>query len=156
MGYDVEISHAADQFDEDPKPIPRDSWIEFMQSDPDWELDADVAHGEEADAFALSRTIYDGEERLGLRWTSGLIYAKTPNEELVNEMCRIATIFGARVMGEEGEFYRSASDTYYVDDDGSEATREDMYPQRRPDVTETRPDNKGLGRLFAPFLKLFR
>ena len=45
----------------------------------------------------------------------GNIYTKNPDEPILAKMLQIAVALGARVQGDDGEFYRSANfeDTYY-------------------------------------------
>ncbi len=38
-------------------------------------------------------------------WYNGLIIAKNPDEELLGKMRKVAQVFGANIIGDEGERY---------------------------------------------------
>jgi hypothetical protein len=42
-----------------------------------------------------------------LDWRDGQVVVKNPDEILLGKMCEIAAALGARVLGDEGEFYEA-------------------------------------------------
>ena len=68
-------------------------------------------------AFAVALMAVPGSKypTAWLDWDHGDIYTKNPDEPILAKMLLIASALGAKVQGDDGEFYRSANfdDTYY-------------------------------------------
>lgn len=103
MGYDLYITRAEHWSEGEGREIGRDEWLSLVADDP--ELMPDPANGDE---FAL----WNGPSRHAepwLQWREGNISTKNPDGNLVAKMIQIAARLGARVQGDDGEFYDSPS-----------------------------------------------
>jgi hypothetical protein len=116
MGYDFHITRAADWTQSKSQPILLDEWQAFVASQPDFRLDgfaeASSSQGKtiryENEGLAVW-TGYSGHEPEGnMAWfdyRKGRIVVKNADEEIREKMKEIASFFGARVIGDEGEEY---------------------------------------------------
>ena len=100
MGYDIHITRSADWADiPNGQEITADEWIDYISKDPDLRL-----AGYNGDYFAL----WSGPSTLEepwFDWSSGRIDTKNPDQALVEKAIAIAQALGARVQGDDGEFY---------------------------------------------------
>lgn len=103
MGYELHITraefHAANAGHE----ITADEWMLYAQSDP--ELRASPNNGE---CFFL----WSGKSKYPdpwFDWFLGNISTKNPDKAIVGKMLLIAQALGARVQGDDGEFYEDTS-----------------------------------------------
>jgi hypothetical protein len=104
MGYDLHVTRAEDWSDNEGRQITRDEWFALVASDS--ELTLDPVHG---DDYAL----WSGSCRYPdpwFNWTQGNISTKNPDKQIIAKMIQIAAKFGARVQGDDGEFYDSPPD----------------------------------------------
>lgn len=104
MGYDLHITRAEFHATNEGQEITADEWMRYVASDP--ELEASPANGE---YFVL----WSGPSRYPdpwLDWFAGNIYSKNPDKAIVGKMLQIARRLGARVQGDEGEFYEDTSE----------------------------------------------
>ncbi len=112
MGYDIHITRADHWTDSESQPIGREEWISFLTADAEMRLDnfaeAETSGGEiiryENEGLAVW-TSYSGDGTAWFDYRHGEIIVKNPDEEILGKMRQIATAFGARVMGDEGELY---------------------------------------------------
>lgn len=116
MGYDIHITRKQNWFDDEGDPIPLDEWLAHIRSDPE------MRHDKFAETFTpdgtpirthspgfgvwvgYSRHV-EGKNMVWFRWFEGMIVVKNPDPEILCKMHRIASLLGARVQGDEGEFY---------------------------------------------------
>ncbi len=115
MGYDLHITRKENWLDAS-QAIDLDEWLEYVDADPDLQHDGfaetPVANGAvlraERDGICVW-TGYSGgenaENKAWLMWNSGSIVAKSPDEEVRQKMWCIAQALGAKVQGDEGEYY---------------------------------------------------
>ena len=97
-------------------PIVLDEWLRYVAGDPEMRLDnfaeAEVGGGEvlryDNNGLAVW-TAYSGHGLKGnMAWFDyrrGRIVVKNPDDEILGKMRRIASVLGAKVMGDEGELY---------------------------------------------------
>lgn len=116
MGYDVHITRADSWVDGDEAPITLEQWREYVRSDPEMRLDgraaAPTTEGEfvevESESLAVWTAYSKGGQGGNHAWFhlgSGCIVVKNPDAEILEKMSRMATHFGARVQGDDGEDY---------------------------------------------------
>lgn len=116
MGYELHITRKPDWSGDGPE-ITLDEWVAVVRSDPEMRLDA-FAAAETRDTHELVRiedpslavwTAYSGHGRDGnMAWfylSHGNVVAKNPDEEIRRKMALLANRLGARVQGDDGEFY---------------------------------------------------
>jgi hypothetical protein len=102
MGYDLHITRADDWAENEGREITREEWLALVAGDE--ELTLDPVNGDE---YAL----WSGpSEHAGpwLCWCEGNLSAKNPDPALIGKMVEIAGRLGARVQGDDGEFYPEA------------------------------------------------
>jgi hypothetical protein len=116
MGYNVHITRADQWFDSESDPITFEEWIAYIDTDPEMQLDnkAEVSTPEgstlryENQGLAVW-TRYSGNGVDGnMAWfdyREGRIVVKNPDDEILRKMCVIASKMGAKVQGDESEFY---------------------------------------------------
>lgn len=119
MGYDVHITRAADWTNSESNPITLDEWLAYIESDPELRLDgfaeASTPAGDqiryENPGLAVW-TQWPGHDQDGNQaWfdhSGGRIVVKSPDNAILAKMCAIAKKMGARVQGDEGEYYPEA------------------------------------------------
>lgn len=116
MGYDLHITRANDWLDSAEQPISREEWRAYIEFDP--ELDS--SKEDELDAAWYGE---DGRPRQsecvgGFWWYEGRIVEKNPSKAEIGKMTQVATVFNARVVGEEDEEYRANGEIWeykYID-----------------------------------------
>lgn len=109
MGYDIHITRKEYWVDEDGPTINLEEWLAYVASDPDLRLSP------ESKSMALMAVPGSKYPTAWLDWDRGDIYTKNPDEPILAKMLLIASALGAKVQGDDGEFYRSANfdDTYF-------------------------------------------
>jgi hypothetical protein len=149
MGYEVHITRARNWWESESTPIPLSEWLRYVASDEELRRD-DEAEAELGDGCVLRYenpglvvwTAYsrDGEggNMAWLDFRDGRVVAKNPDEEILTKLCSIADSLGARVQGDDGEYYPS------------ESSREEM-----PEGAEPEDRSKG-ARLLGTLRDLFR
>ena len=116
MGYDLHITRKENWFGAGPS-ISLQDWLAYMADDPELRHDgfAEITAGNgmvvriESEGLCVW-TAYSGSERgndvCWLAWSDdGNIDTKNPDPEIRRKMWSIARRLGARVQGDEGEFY---------------------------------------------------
>ena len=98
MGYEMHITRRAD-WSETGDDITTEEWLAYVRSHPDWKLN------KENGAYFATWERAGGSEPHWLDWHEGNVYTKNPTPELIAQMMTIATTFGARIQGDDGEFY---------------------------------------------------
>jgi hypothetical protein len=103
MGYDLHITRADNWAENEGAEITRAEWLAFVASDPELRPDPD-----NGDDYALwsGKCSYPDP---WFCWWRGNIQTKNPDKAIVTKMLQIATRLGARVQGDDGEFYDSGS-----------------------------------------------
>jgi hypothetical protein len=119
MGYNIHITRKSNWFDEQGDEISLTEWLAYVDSDPEMRLDG---HAEaNLDGGSVFRIVDSSMavwiqhpqhgKREGMAWlwlSRGNVLAKNPDEVTLRKMLFIATTLGARVQGDEGEYYDSA------------------------------------------------
>jgi len=104
VGYDLHVTRAENWSENEGREITWGEWLALVAEDP--ELAPDPENGE---SFAL----WSGPSRLPqpwLEWDEGNISTKNPDRALIAKMLQIAERLGARVQGDDGEFYDTPPD----------------------------------------------
>ena len=104
MGYDLHITRADDWGDNVGHQITADEWLQLVAEDPELRL---------ADYNGPYFALWSGRSKYPdpwLDWLAGNIYSKNPDKALVQKMLQIAIRLGARVQGDDGEFYTDVSE----------------------------------------------
>jgi hypothetical protein len=114
MGYDIHITRALHWTDSESVPITLDEWKEYVASDAEMRMDGFA----EAATTAGETIRYENEglavwlpaashDRGGgwMDYRNGRIVVKYPDDEMLAKMKRIAAVFNASIMGDEGELY---------------------------------------------------
>jgi hypothetical protein len=109
MGYDIHITRKEYWVEEDGPAISLEEWLAYVASD------ADLRLSPERKTMAVMTVAASKYPTAWLDWVRGDIYTKNPDEPILAKMLQIASVLGAKVQGDDGEFYRSANfeDTYY-------------------------------------------
>lgn len=104
MGYDLHITRKEFHADPDGPAISSDEWMNYIASDP--ELRPAPGYGKHAVLMSVASKYPDP----WLDWFEGCIYTKNPDKPIVAKMIQIAQKLGARVQGDDGEFYEDTSE----------------------------------------------
>jgi hypothetical protein len=109
MGYDLHITRKEYWVEEGGPEISLEEWLAYIASD------ADLRPSSDKKSMALMAVRGSKYPTAWLDWFEGNIYTKNPDEPILGKMLQIASALGAKVQGDDGEFYRSANfdDTYY-------------------------------------------
>lgn len=103
MGYDLHITRAEHWIDNQGEEITSAEWVQYVTNDP--ELSFAGVNGE-------FFTDWKGKSKYPepwFDWYKGNIYTKNPDKPIVAKMLAIAKDLGARVQGDDGEFYDDIS-----------------------------------------------
>ena len=108
MGYDFHITRAPDWSESEDCPITAEEWLWFVEGDPESTIDP-LNNGP---CFALwsGHPSYPPPDEPWLDWDQGRVFTKAPDRIFFAKMLEIASRFGAKVQGDEGEDYFSLSD----------------------------------------------
>jgi hypothetical protein len=101
VGYDLHITRRKN-WSEAGNDITAEEWLAYVAKDPELSLSP-----ENGPQFAL----WSGKSKHAdpwLDWFNGNIYAKNPDEVLIDKMVAIGRSLNAQVQGDDGEIYRSA------------------------------------------------
>jgi hypothetical protein len=99
MGYDIHITRKEFWADEEGPDITLDEWQEYLKTDPTIEPDP-VNPGEE------NYILTSHPEKWPIWWnSSGEIYTKNPDPEVITKFVEIARVMQASVQGDDGEEY---------------------------------------------------
>jgi hypothetical protein len=116
MGYDVHITRAAEWTDSKSHPITLPEWFTYIRSDPEMRLEgiAQVALPSD-DSLAYENpglAVWTGWPHGGQdgNWAwfdlrDGRVVVKNPDDLIIAKMCAVAEKLGARVQGDDGEYY---------------------------------------------------
>jgi hypothetical protein len=115
MGYDVHITRAKHWTESESAPITLDEWLGYVASDPEMRLDNFAEAEVEGDILRYENEgvavwmAYTGHGLKGnMAWFDywrGSVVVKNPDDEILGKMRRIASVLGAKVIGDEGELY---------------------------------------------------
>lgn len=100
MGYNVYITRADFNAENDGRWITAKEWCQYIEQDP--ELSLDGVNGETIASWTGPCTCEDP----WLDWFEGNVYTKYPDPPLILKIEQIAEALSARVQGDDGEFYR--------------------------------------------------
>jgi hypothetical protein len=117
MGYDLCITRRKD-WDQEIVGIAFEEFVAYVRDDVEF-----TYPGQWGDDSADWRSPNSGYESW-LAWSDGEIYTKNPEPEFIDKMVAISRILGAKVQGDDGEIYRSATETYEEDNADDHQTRD--------------------------------
>jgi hypothetical protein len=100
MGYELQITRAKHWPGSKSEPITTEEWLGIVERDP--ELRRSGSHGA---YFALWNVSAGEDSGPWLDWNDGEIFAKNPDEALIEKMVQIAKLLRATVQGDDGELY---------------------------------------------------
>lgn len=117
MGYNLTITRRKNHFDEDGPSITDGEWQALVEADPQLSF----SKGENGPLFAY----WNGDCQSCDAWFDysaeyGSIDTKNPDERTIAKMLEMAAKLGAKVQGDDGEIYRSPTETYDEDDDAEQ------------------------------------
>ena len=104
MGYELHITRAEFHASNEGHEITADEWMRYVQSDP--ELCPFPENGEYFVQWSGKSKYPDP----WFDWFAGNISTKNPDKAIVGKMLKIAQSLGARVQGDDGEFYEDTSE----------------------------------------------
>jgi hypothetical protein len=111
MGYDIHIRRP-NQADGKKSPITLEEWHRVVNEDPDMQLEGFAeAHSPSGEVIRYENkglalwTAHSGHHKVWFDYRNGRIVVKSPDAEVLAKMRAIAVKLGARVQGDEGEFY---------------------------------------------------
>ena len=99
MGYDFHITRRNDWSDDDGPAITADEWLRVVEDDPELRLDS---------TNGPHHALWDGPSNgaeAWLDWSRGNIFAKNPDQPVIQKMVEIAGRLDAKVQGDDGEVY---------------------------------------------------
>jgi len=102
MGYDLSIIRYKG---EEPVEIAFKEWEDYAAGDEELEQSNITDDGMYWEWNAHSEHNYPSAGRPWLNYSNGRIYSKNPDSEMVVKMVQIAEVLGAKVQGQDGEFY---------------------------------------------------
>jgi hypothetical protein len=105
MGYDIHIHKAEDWTRSAERAISPEEWLAAVAGDPELRLDAE--NGPYFAVWSGPRSSADGA---WFDWIEGRVFTKSPDRATLTKMLRLAGRLGAKVQGDEGEFYDSPED----------------------------------------------
>ena len=113
MGYNLYITRRKFSFDEDGPSITADEWRALVDADPE------LSFNRSDDPLTA---FWSGECEYPDPWFAysedyACIDTKNPDHAIVNKMLEMAAKLGAKVQGDDGEIYRSPTETFFEDDD---------------------------------------
>ena len=119
MGYDVHITRKENWFDEEGDAVSLAEWLAYIEGDLELRLDgyaeAELKNGSILRTDDPSMAVWiehpQHGRRDGMAWiwlSSGNVQAKNPDDDTRLKMWRIAKSLGAKVQGDDGEFYDSS------------------------------------------------
>src|SRR5262245_30079321 len=101
MGYDLHVTRADLWAENEGREISRQEWLSLVAADP--EPTPEPVNGDEYARWA-GRCRY---AKPWFHWWRGNISTKNPDRAIVIKMLELASRLGARVQGDDGEFYSS-------------------------------------------------
>ncbi len=116
MGYDLHITRANEWSESEADPISLDEWIRHVESDREMRLDGHAeARSPDGSVIRIESpglAVWlkypkhgEGETMAWFYWHRGEISVKNPDEEIIRKMKVIAQALGARVQGDDSEYY---------------------------------------------------
>ena len=103
MGYDIHVTRAEFWAENEGHEISLDEWLRYVESDSEVQRDP---QNSPTDFLFLAHP----KEPWPLWWQSGDVFTKNPDKATVQKMIEIAQKLGARVQGDDGEFYDDTSE----------------------------------------------
>lgn len=116
MGYDLHITRKKYYFDENGELILESEWKQYVASDPELKF-----FPENGPLFVHWKGNSDHPEPW-FDWYEGDITTKNPDPPVIEKMLTIAKALNAKVQGDDGEIYRSPTDTYHEEEDTAPAS----------------------------------
>ncbi|MFJ1753414.1 hypothetical protein [Kitasatospora sp. NPDC088134] len=115
MGYDIHLTRRRYWFDPEGPEIGFDEWRAAVAADPVLELVA-YGEGEQVEWWA---ELFDPDRgyREGMWWRGGKASVKHPSRRFRARMHAVAQQLGARVQGDDGEYYDEHGDRIGPDED---------------------------------------
>jgi hypothetical protein len=104
MGYDVHITRADNWAENQGREISRDEWFALVASDPELTIER-----QKREVFVKWSGPCQYPDAW-FTWWRGNIYTKNPDKAIIAKMIQMAAKLGARVQGDDGEFYDTAPD----------------------------------------------
>ncbi|GGV66645.1 hypothetical protein GCM10010277_74610 [Streptomyces longisporoflavus] len=108
MGYDVHITRRDNWWDDSGPEITETEWRTVIATDPDLEMTPpDLIDGQHP-IWTAEMVTHPPEKRFGtaIHWFSPSdISAKNPTDILISKMQAVAQALGARLQGDDGEYY---------------------------------------------------
>jgi hypothetical protein len=115
MGYDLHVFRGDEWFEAEP--IPFDEWAEFVESSNDLRatgsVEATTPAGEtiRMEDDGLAEWAGHGKAPVPVLFSDGQLVVKNPDDETIAWLVSVADRLGARVQGDDGEFYPAAGDS---------------------------------------------
>lgn len=119
MGYDLHITRKLNWFDEESSTdISLADWIAYVNEDNEMRLDnfadAMTDEGQNMKVKSEGLSVWTKYSKNGIdgnyawfQYMNGQIVVKNPDKEIINKMIDIASVLGAKVQGDDGEFYET-------------------------------------------------
>lgn len=105
MGYDVHISRRENWFDDHGPVITMSEFESAVARDPDLVM-VPMPDGWQRGPQSVAQLAGDAQrQESALHWSEGRIVSKHPSSVVIAKMCQLARELGARVQGDDGEFY---------------------------------------------------
>ena len=118
MGYDLHITRRKFWCDERDD-ITLDEFVAFVRADPEFTYPGQL--GDDSADWRSPNTGYES----WLTWSNGQAYTKNPEPEFIDKLVGVAMTLRAKVQGDDGEVYLSATEI-------QKETVDSPPPDRRP------------------------
>ena len=116
MSYDLHVHRAADWMESSEQPIGRTEWEMWVEETPDFRFDetisvsySDDERGDWTETGAVWTAHPDGRQWASF-YDDGAVMTGNPDEHVVRRMAQVAASLGARLQGDDGEFYDADGD----------------------------------------------
>ena len=104
MGYDLHITRAEFWAENEGQAISAEEWLQIVSDDESLTIEA--VNGPCFAVFSARA----GDATRWLDWRDGNVYTKNPDRMTLEKMLAVAEALGGRVLGDDGEHYKSVDD----------------------------------------------
>jgi len=135
MGYDVHITRKTEWSDKDGPRITEDEWQVYVASDPEMVVTGSAEHTTpNGETIRITHPLltewrhHSSRTPVWFSYFEGNLCVKNPDDECLEKMRQVASRLQARVQGDEGEVYLSATEIQKEESQPSSPVRASVRP----------------------------